>query len=338
MEIDFWEGLHKLENNSFINKSQVNLFQRIIEGDDVLAKIDPYITIGLILIGTIGNMLTIFAVTNRHTKKTSFTVYLMSLAIADTLALFSTTLHKWVSIIFGKFVLDSGEAPCRLVHYFEQLTPHISSWIIVSLTVERCLCVSFPHKTSVISQPKIGYLVVAVITAAFVSLNAHLLYGNDLVQVEESKFLCAFVSANYYNFYIFYWSWINLTVYCLLPFVIIVTANSITVLQVYRSTKLAVSIGSANLFRKNRQVLCITLLVSMSFIFLGMPQPLLSALYFEVGNAGIDYDLLALKADLDYTFTNMKTLNHAVNFFLYVLSGRKFRQQLKEAFVKPSQH
>ena len=332
-----WDELPNFENFSYFYTDQGRNKVIEVEPDNVLEGVEIYITVVFILIGTVGNVLTVVAVTNRHTKKTSFTVYLVSLAIVDMLALFSTTIQKWVFYIFGANFLDSTEAACRLVHYFEQLIPHISSWIIVSLTVERCLCVSFPHKTAIINRPKFSYVVVAVISAAFVFLNAHLLFGYGLFTVQSQTY-CIFISTNYYNFHTFYWSWINLTVYCLLPVVIIVIANSITVLQVYRSSKLAISTTSLT-SRKNRQLLLITLLVSISFIVLGMPQPLLFILRVEERDGGVDGDLLNLKYTLVYTIFNlMKTLNHAVNFFLYVLSGQRFRQQLKAAFIKTSHH
>ena len=57
---------------------------------------------------------------------------------------------------------------------------------------------------------------------------------------------------------------------------------------------------------------------------------------FEQAGNEFDMELVALKAGVLFTiFNHMRTINHAINFWLYVVSGRKFRQDLKAAFIQP---
>ena len=314
--------------------------------------VDIYLTIVIIIIGSVGNLLSIVAVTSRHSKKSkksSFFVYVLALAILDTLSLYSVNAEKVSSVIFNFAILNYSAAICKLIKYLEELPPHISSWIIVCLTLERCLSASLPHKVALFSRPKIGYIMVASVSVTLMLLNLHLLVGFVLLPVdvlepleESSTPVCHIENEIYSDFYTYYWNWITLTLYCLLPFIIIISANTITVLQVNRSARLVAR--TENIGRKARQLLLgkarrlliITLLVSMTFLLLAMPEPLLEVWRFEVVGNTYDRELLAFKTGVLLTiFKHMRTLNHAINFWLYVVSGRRFRQNLKAAFVQP---
>ena len=65
----------------------------------------------------------------------------------------------------------------------------------------------------------------------------------------------------------------------------------------------------------------ITLLISIAFVVLVSPLPLL--FFFA------PVDARQLTATI---FLNMLYINHGINFFLYVLSGSKFREDLRSSF------
>ena len=65
----------------------------------------------------------------------------------------------------------------------------------------------------------------------------------------------------------------------------------------------------------------ITLLISIAFVVLVSPLPLL----FFIAPV----DARQLTATF---FLNMLYINHGINFFLYVLSGSKFREDLRSSF------
>ena len=152
--------------------------QRILGPD-----IDSYFAICIVAIGSIGNALSIVAVTSRHNNqgsKRSFYVYVLALAIVDTLCLYTMNLEKVSSQLFNIAIQDYNTATCKLIKYFEELLPHKSSWIIVCLTVDRCLCTTLPHRFGIISRPKVGYKVVATISVILILLNLHLPVGFGL--------------------------------------------------------------------------------------------------------------------------------------------------------------
>ena len=335
-----------LDRRSFDNVTGLDGSQMYIPKKRILGPdIDSYFTICIVTIGSIGNALSIVAVTSRHNNqasKRSFYVYVLALALIDTLSLYSMNLEKVSSQLFNISIQNYNTATCKLIKYFEEVLPHISSWIIVCLTVERCLCTTLVHRFGIISRPKAGYKVVATISVILILLNLHLLVGFDLfpednvgTSNENSSAVCSIENEVYSDFFFYFWNWISLCVYCLIPFLIIMSANTITVIQVYRSARLVRKASSIGIRRRIQRLMFETLLVSMSFILLGMPEPLLEVWKFEEVGTAVDRDLLALKTNvLTIIFQQMRTLNHAVNFWLYVLSGKQFRQSLRSALCQ----
>ena len=117
----------------------------------------------IIIAGTVGNILSLMAVTNRQCRKSSFTVYLATLAITDTAYLYVTVFSNW---LVNAFDIDFGsfwKILCKMAYFLSFLASHASSWLVVALTAERTFCTYFPHKIKSVCVPRTGYIVVGTI-------------------------------------------------------------------------------------------------------------------------------------------------------------------------------
>ena len=276
----------------------------------------PIITI----IGTIGHILTIIAVNGSHRKSSSFTVYLTMLAVVDMLTLYEQAIISWLHYNFDIILREYGQALCKLNYFLGFLLTHFSSWIVMSLTLERTLCLFFPHKLGTLPRAKVGWLVIGSVFLFLLVLDSHVLYGREIVSTSKGN-ICGFVDNNYKLFFYTYWSKIHFVVYFALPVTVIILGNSAIVFQVYRSSTTLASTTSDILRKRRRQVFLITLLISIAFVVLVSPLPLL--FFFA------PVDARQLTATI---FLNMLYINHGINFFLYVLSGSKFREDLRSSF------
>ena len=133
---------------------------------------DFSLTVAFIIIGTNRNLLSPLLSVGIAKSRHSLCICYFFLLSTHSLCMQST--KKLSSRIFELIILKHNAAACKLIKYFEHLLPDVSSWIIVCLTVERCLCTSLPHKIAHINRPKIGYIVVASITVILILLNLHL--------------------------------------------------------------------------------------------------------------------------------------------------------------------
>lgn len=104
----------------------------------------------VVVFGTIGHVLTITAVNGTSRRATSFTIYLTTLAVADTLVLYTQMFSLWLLYAFGINMKESGPVMHKMNYFLGFLFIHVSSWIVMCLTKKRTICMYFPHNLAFI--------------------------------------------------------------------------------------------------------------------------------------------------------------------------------------------
>ena len=220
-------------------------------------EIDPYIrrvnsiyNIILVLTGTLGNCLTLCVLTNRRCQKSSFTVYLSALAIADTLALWLWPFGNWFYDMFEIDLELLNIIMCKLVNFLTYIGQHASSWFVVAMAAERFYCIYFPLEYRCFCRQKTGFVVAAVIMAVLVCVDSHLLYGLSLFEYGNETF-CDLIDDDYARFFNIYFAWIDISVLFLFPAIFIVIFNVAMVIKIQNWTNCAV--GGIKHNEKNEQ-------------------------------------------------------------------------------------
>ena len=136
--------------------------------------------------------------------------------------------------------------------------------------------------------------------------------------------------------------WMSLIVHFVLPFILLLIMNSV-IIHKLRTRSIATpeitqtqhsQDGISKLRSKNSeiQVFVILLLVTFSFLILTTP-----AYLFFLFVMLMDFSKTPRLAAGYYLFYNMahkmQVTNHGINFFLYVISGKKFRTDFKILFL-----
>ena len=314
-----------------------------MDGQNIALIIWTYAPPAIVIVGTIGNILSLLTVTNRHCRKSSFTVYLAVLAITDTAYLYVTVLSEWLANTFDIGFGSFWNIWCKMAYFLSFLASHASSWLIVALTAERTFCTYFPHKTKSVCVPRTGYIVVGTIIGVLLLMNVHLLYAVQKSDVKVNNTLstiCEIDVPGYETVYATIFAWVDFGVYFLLPVSFIVIANCATVVGVLKTNALtaALTAVNSNRMKRNRSLLIITLLVSCAFVIFLSPVMILGVVmpdlyentaFFQAEDNSIVYLIETILSNWAY-------LNHAVNFFLYILSGERFRQEFKNLICKSS--
>ena len=138
-----------------------------------LVAIEQYISIYgpfiLTTIGIIGNILSILIFLSPRYRRQSSHFYLLTLALSDLCFLIINFLedtfrnHNQLYKSRINFLDRSSTVICILFQYARNVTRLLSSWIIVSFTIERLLVVFHPLKRAIISRRKIARLVVLIV-------------------------------------------------------------------------------------------------------------------------------------------------------------------------------
>ena len=158
---------------------------------EILRKVWVVAPPSFILMGTVGNVLTLITVTSKHCKKNSFVVYLGALALADTTFLYGAALNGWLFFAYDIDIMLSAVS-CKVLGFLLHICKMWSSLSVAALSADRMVCTRFPLKRNTFCCPKSAMIVSGLIFGFAVVMNAHEFYGFKLNSIENTTF-CGYV-------------------------------------------------------------------------------------------------------------------------------------------------
>lgn len=270
-----------------------------------------YVPIVWLMLGIVGNFLSLVIMTRPTMRRQSTSLYLSALALADTACLVFISVGLW----------HSKEPFCHINGWLMSGSVTCSGLLILVVTFERVVVVWFPLKAGVWLRRKWARVWVAA-----VAILSYGMYIPRLIYASKSDLRYCDPIVKYQNIY-----YIQLIVfYSVVPVSCLIILNTAVVAKLnMRSTLLQDTThhhGSKS--SEVRKATWMVVTVSMTYICLTL-STMTSVLYTKVTDRPIfsdpDRELL-----WGVTRYNLIMLNHCVNFWLYVLASSKFRQCLKE--------
>ncbi len=158
---DYGNGSCKLEGSTFLG---FGWFRRLMDGLNI------YFTPVIILVGMVGNLLSVIVFVNTYLSRQSSSIYLASLAVADLLYLLSLTV-VWLSWIHVPLLHHIG--CCQLVTYLKNVCTFLSVWYVVCFTVDRYIIVCYPLRRDRYCTPRLARRVVLLLAAVALLLYAY---------------------------------------------------------------------------------------------------------------------------------------------------------------------
>ena len=215
-----------------------------------------------------------------------------------------------------------------------------STSFILSLTFDRFYSIIMPHKAASFNTVKRAKITVACITIISFLYNVPHFYLSSNVSWE----CVLYGKENVYSFGELYY-WLSFVVQFALPFVLLLVMNSIIIHKIrtrFKNPSISNSIGDSNQGENSAktselQVFAILLLVTFAFLILTTPGHLLFLFVMA-----IDFFATPRLFATYYLFYHVShkiyITNYGINFYLYVISGRKFRRDLKNLFPDFKKH
>ena len=295
----------------------------------------------LMIVGTIGNTLTLVVMHSKAFRSVPSSLILSALAVADTGVLLTGLLRQWIRMI-SNFSVDirlGSSAGCKIHVFLTYFFAHLAPWYLVLLTIERSISVFFPLRCREICSRKKMAITVGTITVMLIGINLHHFITSDrriltahITSTQVYSYAACYNLEKFESFHRGAWYWIDSTLASIGPFIIILIGNIIimvklTIAQHQRQDQMQVSNKDGS---KMNSTTLILIVVSTCFLLLTMP----SAIYYiRLDLLSLDFRLMTNYAKAKLSFANsMTTLlffaNSAINFFLYCLSGTKFRSAL----------
>ncbi|XP_060576933.1 C-C chemokine receptor type 1-like [Ruditapes philippinarum] len=326
-----------MANNTLGNFTEYLLEEKV---GILIWKIFPPV---MIVLGTVGNSLSIIVLTRKSIRSSTTAVYLTVLAFSDLIVLYAGLLRQWIIYLFDVDIRKLTEFGCKINIWLVYSSLHFSAWILIVLTMERVISAWLPHKARTLCKRKSAIALVNCLGVFILGLNSHMLYGmvfkysfDDDGNLQYAK--CVEIDENYDVFFNKTWPWIDFCAFCFIPFSVILIGNALILIKVLASRRKVISQvvpirkdGRDHLAgRKTKQASMPVLLFTLNIVYLLSTSPV--SIYnigytFWIKNANQQETAVL---DLWLAVVNIfMYVNNSLNFFLYCLSGTKFRREVR---------
>ena len=279
----------------------------------------------LILLGTLGNILTFAVMRTRLSSITSTYFYMTVLAAADITILLNGALRKWIFKVSNFDPINEHEVLCKLINFVHYWCFDFSAWILVAMTAERFIAVHWPLRCIDHTGKAKARKVIIGISIFLAIVNIPLLV---VLTVREGRCVS---EPEYRVFFKDVWPHIDATVYSFIPFTLLLLFNILIILELRKATAvqgdLQASIRHSNP-SPHRRLTIMLLCISFAFLITSAPNVIYTIIRFKVYPHKLIWENLA-KISLGNAISSFFIYTmHSINFFLYSISGQKFRQEL----------
>jgi len=179
--------------------------------------------------GFIGNLLALITFSSRRMRKISSSIFLLALAISDTIALI-TSIWFFLADAFNIQLQNYSALGCRFRTFFAYVFMDLSSWCIAGLAFDRFLRTEIPIRAKLICVPRNALLTIVIFFLLLCGINGHY-FSAGIGQERGGNRTTAHclenreAYPNYYYFYKIIWPKIDMIVFCFLPACIMILCN-----------------------------------------------------------------------------------------------------------------
>ena len=158
--------------------SEYHRFQQVVD------KLIIFGIPAIIIIGMLGNTLSFVVFVCTHLRYQSCSVYLAFLNLVDMgfLLCLGIIWFEWLRMnLFHRQVM------CQLIIYLSYICAFLSSWTVVTFTIERYIVVFYPLKKHVLCTPRRAKFIVLSITIVSLALYSFSTWMNGVVDIGNRK-------------------------------------------------------------------------------------------------------------------------------------------------------
>ena len=291
----------------------------------------------IMFLGLFGNSAAFVVLQSRYYRGTSTGFLLSALAVLDTLNLVTGLLRRWIGYLtdWNTDIRSFSQSSCLIHTYLTYCAHTASPWTLMIFTVERTVAVYYPvgvRQMCSLKRVVIMWVVSHVIISVFYSqvfvlvllqpatVNVSLSAVGDNVIVSPVPWLCDTDPQRQQHKTIF--DWLDTLLAFFLPWLVMAVGNVLIICRLKRPPPGLVSAG-----RQRASQRAVTgMLLAVNIVFLVCTGPVF--LYFATDHY-LPQDTALQRAQMVFGPLVLLILyytNNAVNFILYCVSARRFRE------------
>lgn len=314
----------------------MNVTERDNQYQSLTHGIDVYYPPILIIVGVACNVLVLLVMRTRYFRYQPSSVYMIGGAVNDIFSLLISMTTHWFHVTFDLYSREKTRYLCKFLDFYGWGNCDLGILIATAMTIDRAIAIKFPLKKNnlnTFSRAKLALVTVSVITVA---KEFHFFIGSDMVEEDRSERLCDVFPASetYKFFWKNIWPWLHLS-FLVICFILMFVSNIILIRSIWLSSHREILNSVEKLqfdrssVRGNKQVQTITpMLIGESIVLLVLTFPF-SVQLFVFGYDSSFYQTTTTHFVFSLTFYMLYT-NKCVNFFVYLVTGHRFRLGLKE--------
>ncbi|CAF1106123.1 unnamed protein product [Didymodactylos carnosus] len=307
----------------------------VLSLNTIATQLARYLSIFILICGTIGNMLNIIVFLQRSLRSNPCSIYFLSSSVSSLFALFFGLITR----ILATYQLDpTNESPalCKIRNFLMFSTLTTSTWFIALASIDRYFISCQNVKRRQLSGLKNTYYLVGILTVLTMLIYGEIFYCFEAnLSTPPSPIPCYFKNypCRLYNDLTF------VVIVVLVPGFIMLVFGYLTVLNV-RKLKLLVDATSSTqndtkkMKKSDRQLIQMLLVQVVLITMLGLPiaiQRLYATftIYLVKTQLQLSIENFAYRLLLLFTFISM-----SIPFYLYLLTSTLFRQTFMNLFRK----
>ncbi|KAI3388598.1 hypothetical protein SNEBB_003021 [Seison nebaliae] len=276
----------------------------------------------------------------------AFELFLLEIAVLDLILLFIywARVFPWLRIDFSSMM--TSLIRCQTMFICMRSFTSIRNWLLVSFTIQRTIAIMTPfgtrcfrspcfsssiHNTSNIHRAVLYNILIvlfstliSILITSSITLNyMNFRYGHCHVLEENS-----FVHNNIYIILCLLIPCLLLILFNLVTYFLAVSPMASYHRSIGKHSPIHTSLMGTAYVRKLSRTTSLLLLLSFFYILMYMPYSLtfLITTQSKSNRSNVNFFLRE-------SLSNIKCLTHIFNFYIYILSGARFRRELKRMFL-----
>ncbi|XP_064637804.1 probable G-protein coupled receptor AH9.1 [Lineus longissimus] len=320
---------------SFKNATEISNHHQVdsyLEGLEyavtMLVRIGPPI---VIFIGVVGNALSLLVLCGRHYSTASTTWFMKIIAIFDIIGCSVVVGIRWIATHYPSIAIEMGDAYCKGYFFGAHWLINASAWTLVCMTVDRAISVCKPLQASQICTVARARKTVLGLSVCFAFLAAPCFTRNFRIQ-EGAIFRaqCPFTPAWMYDaFYV-----TTVVVRLWTAPIVVLLCNIIIVIALFRRRKQRAELSQENAKSRKKESQLNAMLILVSWVFILCYFPVTFDILFWTVFRPAPWTPIeaAIRKITNEVGDTMMFVNHAVNFYLYILGVKRFREDFIKLF------
>lgn len=316
-----------------------------------------YLSPCVFIFGLIGNTLTVCVMMRRRYTGSSVRVYMIMLALSDSAVLLCAVPPEWLETVGYVTITHLHPIACKLERFLYYVTGDVSIWTLCAFTIDRFVAVCFPllrRKRPRSPLGRLNSIACPLIVVLALAKNAHVAWTRGVEHKPVTR-LCGYL-ADYAYFETYVRPWIVFVTVSIIPFCTLLFCNLAIVRALVLSERIrrssVINQGGAGTGGRTSgtgtsaptsstsgggasdggfvqtSVMCVS--VSFAFLVCMVPSIILyigRPYWTSRDSPNQAYETAKVVNRL------LVCVNHSISFWLYCLTGRNFRRELRAMFA-----